>query len=93
MATTTTNSVTLTLGYTGTEFTRKYKFTGVDASALPQVKAKIMEYNSGVPETDQQVFISDDYDASDPDNIIGNFKGIVAAQYQTDVEEDINLNI
>ena len=36
------NSVTVTLGYTNTEFTRKYKFGGVSASALPNVKAKIL---------------------------------------------------
>ena len=33
-------------------------------------------------------FISDDYDASDPNNVIGKFSGIIAAQYeQTNVTE------
>ena len=83
-----TNSVTLTLGYTNTDFTRKYKFTDVEVSALPAVKAKVQAYNAAIPAADKKVFISDDYDASDSENVIGEFAGIIAAQYDS-VEEDI----
>ena len=84
----TTNSVTLTLGYTNTDFTRKYKFTDVEVSALTAVKAKVQAYNAAIPAADKKVFISDDYDASDNENVIGEFAGIIAAQYDS-VEEEI----
>lgn len=91
MATTITNSVTLTLGYEGTAFTRKYKFTDVDAGALSSVKAKVLAYNAAVPAADKNVFISDDYDDTDSENIIGEFAGIVAAQYESVEETNIPL--
>ncbi len=86
-----TNSVTLTLGYTNTDFTRKYKFTDVEVSALPDVKAKVQAYNAAIPAADKKVFISDDYDASDSENVIGEFAGIIAAQYDSVEEENIPL--
>ncbi len=92
MAAITKNSVELTLGYTGTESVRKYKFTEVETGSLSSVKTKILAYNAAIPAADKKVFISDDYDASDPENVIGEFSGIVAAKYTTDVETDINLD-
>lgn len=88
----TTNSVTLTLGYTGTDFTRKYKFGGVSAGSLSAVKGNILAYNAAIPEADKLVFISDDYDSSDSENVIGRFKGIVAAQIEQSETTEINLN-
>lgn len=88
----TTNSVTLTLGYEGTDFTRKYKFGGVSSAALASVKGNILAYNAAIPAADKKVFISDDYDASDSENIIGQFKGIIAAQAETSTTTEINLN-
>ena len=89
----TTNSVTLTFGYTGTDFTRTFKIADVDDSALPSVKTKILAYNAAIPAADKKVFISDDYDASDPEDIIGEFAGIVAAKYTVDSVTNINLNV
>lgn len=88
----TTNSLTLTLGYKGTDFTRKYKLDGIENSALDNIKANIMNYNADIPAADKQIFISDDYDDSDPNNIIGTFESIVAASYETVEYTRINLN-
>lgn len=87
----TVNSVTLTLGYSNTDFTRKYKITGMDSSAFSSVKTKILAYNAAIPTADKTVFISDDYDPSDSENVIGEFAGIVAAQYDTTEETNIPL--
>lgn len=92
MATTTTNNVVVTLGYSNTDFQRTYKIADVDTSALPSVKTKIRAYNADIPAADKKVFISDDYDASDSENIVGEFTGIIAAKIVQDEEEDINLN-
>jgi len=86
---TTENSVILTMGYKDTNFTRKYQLNNVDASALVDVKAKVMEYNANLPEQDKNIFISDDYD---PIAGKGTLTGIVAASYKTVTYERINLN-
>lgn len=93
MATTTTNSVILTFGYSNTDFQRNYKFANVENAALSSVKSKIIAYNANIPAADKKIFIADDYDDMDEENIIGEFVGIVAAKVQTDVENDINLNV
>ena len=76
----TANSITLTFGYTGTDFTRKYKITDVAAEDLATAKSKILAYNANIPAADKKIFISDDYDDTDSRNIVGEFNGIVAAQ-------------
>ena len=86
------NSVTLTMAYTGTDFTRKYKLDGVSVADLAQVKAKVLAYNANLPAEDKQIFISDDYDASDPENIIGTFESITSASYEVVEYTRINLN-
>ena len=88
---TTTNSVTLTMSYTGTEFKRKYKLDVAD-SALSSVKAKVLAYNESIPAADKQIFISDDYDNSDPENVIGELASISAASYEVVEYTRINLN-
>lgn len=85
-------SLTLTLGYKGTDFTRKYKLNNLTQQAVETAKAKIKAYNRNVPEADKNVFISDDYDNSDPNNIIGTFESIKAAQYEVVEYTRINLN-
>lgn len=86
---TTTNSVTLTMAYTGTDFTRKYKFDGVSDEQLDNVKAAVMNYNSTLPAADKKIFISDDYDATQG---IGELASISAASYETVEYTRINLN-
>lgn len=93
MATTTTNHIAVTLGYSNTDFQRTYKITDVDDTALENVKTKIRAYNAAIPAADKKVFISDDYDDTDSENIIGEFSGIIAAKLVTEEEEDINLNV
>lgn len=85
-------SLTVTLGYRNTDFQRKYKFNGITQQAAETAKAKIKAYNADIPAADKKVFISDDYDNSDPDHIIGEFESIVAAQYESVTYERINLN-
>ena len=93
MATTTNASLVVTLGYTNTDFQRQYKFTDLEIGSLSTVQAKILAYNADIPAADKKVFISDDYDDTDPNNIIGEFSGIVAAYSKVDVDTDINLNV
>lgn len=92
MATTSVNSVVLTLGYENTDYQRKYSFDGVPTEQLEDVKSNVLSYNQSLTESDKTIFISDDYDASDPQAVIGRLKGIVAAQYSTVVTQNIPLN-
>ena len=89
-------SVTMTLGYSGTEFTRKMKVANVQLSALNNVAAKAKAVNASLAGgTDgglADFFRSDDYDASDSENIVGKFSGIVSVQSETVEETEINLN-
>lgn len=85
----TTNSVTLTMAYTGTDFTRKYKLDGVAAADLQNVKAKVLAYNASVPAADKQIFISDDYNSATG---VGELASITAASYETVEYTRINLN-
>lgn len=89
------NSATLTFGYTGTEFTRKYTFNNLTAADCANLKTKVLALNASIAGgTDGGLgdfFISDDYDATDPNNIIGKFNGVVAAQYEASTVTDIPL--
>lgn len=79
------NSVTMFFGYEGTDFTRKYKFENVSASALLGVKAGIKAVNAslaaGTAGGLSTFFLADDYNGT-----IGAFTGITAAQIDS-VEE------
>ena len=90
------NSVTMTLGYTGTDFTRKFKIDNVDAGALSSVKGKILAINASIAGgTDgglSDFFRADDYDATDANNVIGKFNGITAAQIDSVEVTTLNLN-
>ena len=84
------NSVILTLGYTNTDFTRQFKIDNVDAGAFSSVKDNVLAVNAsllaGTDDGLAQFFLSDDYDATDSENVIGKFNGIVDA---TIVEQTI----
>lgn len=90
------NSVTLTFGYKGTDFTRKYKFDDVESGALSSVKTNVLAFNAslagGTADGLDAFFISDDYDASDPENVVGELASITAAQLDTVNTTIINLN-
>lgn len=90
------NNVTLTLGYSNTESTRTWKIDGLSAAALPQIKSKILAINASLAGgTDGGLgdfFRSDDYDASNPNLIVGKFTGIVAAKAESTEVENIPLN-
>lgn len=90
-------TVTATLGFSNTESTRKMKFTDVSAEALANCKATAKAINAslaGGTDGGLKEFIrSDDYDASDPNNIVGEFTGIVALESYNGTETEINLNV
>ena len=89
------NSVILTLGYTGTDFTRQFKIDNVDSGALSSVKAKVQAFNASIAgglsaaNGLAEFFISDDYDASDSENVVGEFSSIVGAQIIEETVTDI----
>lgn len=86
------NTVTLTFGYKGTDFTRKYKFDDVETGALSSVKANVLAFNASVTGGASSAggldtfFISDDYDAA---NNVGELASITAAQYETTTVTEI----
>lgn len=90
------NFVTITLGFGGTTETRKYKFDDVDDSDLEDVKTKVQALNAslaaGTDEGLAEFFRSDDYNAADPNNIVGEFNRIVAAQIDEVTTTEIDLS-
>ena len=78
------NSVTMTLGFSNTEFTRKLKLENVADEAISGVKSKILAVNASLSGGNdgglKEFFISDDYDATDSNNVVGQLTGITAAQ-------------
>lgn len=84
-------SIQIDLGYTNTDSKRQMTFSNVDAGALSSVKSKILAINaslaSGTDGGMKDFFRSDDYDASDPDGIVGQLESITAASYT--VTDDI----
>lgn len=89
------NTVTITMGYEGTDFTRKMKFDGVADSLLADVKPKIKAINTSLAGgTDGGLgdfFRADDY-AAGASSTIGTFNGITAAQIDSVEVTYINLN-
>lgn len=88
--------VKMVFGYSNTDFTRTYNFAGLSAAAITNLKSNVMAVNAslaaGTDDGLADFFRSDDYDATDSENVIGKFTGIVALQSVVDEEEDINLN-
>ena len=92
-----TRSVTMTFGYSNTDVTRKYKFDVVSEEALEAAKDKILAINASLKGgTDGGLgdfFRADNYDATDPNNVVGKFTGIVAAQTDELEATDIDLGL
>lgn len=76
-------SITVELGYEGTDFKRRYKISGVSEAAFNNLKDKILAFNDNVPEEAKTVFVSDDGE--------GEMKGIAAALWSLVEDEAINL--
>ena len=87
------NSIKLTFGYEGTDFTRNLTIGGVADSVIPGVKTKVKAVNASIAGgTDDGLadfFRSDDYDS---DEGIGTFTGITAATVVTTETTHINLD-
>lgn len=95
MADTTINrTLELTFAYTGTDFQRTYKIDEVDESALETIKSKILAINAslkaGTDDGLAEFFISDDFDDSDPNNVIGKFRAIVDAELKITESETLS---
>ena len=86
------NTIKLTLGYEGTDFTRNFNIPNVSNEDATTAKTKIKALNASLAGgTDgglDAFFRSDDYDAQEG---IGTFSGITAAQIVTTTTEYINL--
>lgn len=87
------NSATLTFGYTGTDFTRKYTFDDLTDEACENLKANVLGLNAsleaGTAGGLSAFFISDDFDATEG---IGYFNAVTEAQYKSETVTDIPLN-
>lgn len=88
-------SVTMTLGYKDTDFTRKMKFDNVATGALADVKTKIKAVNASLKAgTDGGLgdfFRADTY-AAGASATIGTFSEITAAQVDTSIINVIDLS-
>jgi len=84
------NSITMTMAYNGTEFTRKYKLDDLEDSALEQAKEKILAINASLAGGNDgglsEFFVADDFDGTN-----GKLKAISAAVIDSVVETDIPL--
>lgn len=85
----------ITLGYSNTDFTRQYKIEH-DAIGTPeQAEAAINALNASIAGgTDggfADFFRADDYDATDPNNIVGKCIGVVSAQIDALNEYQLNI--
>ena len=88
---TTENVVELTLGYSNTDKTRTYRFTVSDDNILDSIAANVNTYNANITDADRKVFISDDYDDTDAQNIVGALSGIIGARSIVTTEQEIQL--
>ena len=90
------NTVTITMGYEGTDFQRKIKFDGVADSIVSDVKDKCKAINASLAAgTDGglgEFFRADTY-AAGASATIGTFNAITAAQIDSVEIEYINLNV
>lgn len=91
-------SVTLTLSYTNTDFTRKMKFEDMnpDTWALSFSLAGVKNINAslaaGTDDGLADFFRSDDYDDSNPGKIVGKLAKISGYQYDDVTITDIPLD-
>lgn len=86
------NSATLTFSFTGTDFTRKYKFDDLTQAQCEALKTNVKAINAsltaGTAGGLSAFFISDDFDATQG---IGYFEAISAAQYEASTITEIDL--
>ena len=86
------NTLKMTLGYNGTDFTRNFNIANVDDNDISTVKTKIKALNasvSGGTDNGLSAFLrSDDFDATEG---IGTFSGVTAASVVSTTVEYINL--
>lgn len=65
---TTTNSLTLTTTYTGTDFSRNYKINGIADEAFPNIESKIEALNAslaaGTAGALSSIMVADDFDGT-----------------------------
>lgn len=84
------NKLTMVLGYTGTDFTRNFIIDGIANADLPQIESKMIAVNASLAGgTDgglKEFFRADDYDASDPQNIVGELRNIKSARLESTTE-------
>lgn len=89
------NSVQMKLKYTNTTFERQMTISEIADDDLPQIKSKILAINASLAGgTDgglSDFFVADDYDASDPEFIIGKFNNISEAKIISINEREIPL--
>ena len=89
-------TLTLTLGYKDTNFTRQMKFGGLSDADLADIKENIAALNASITGgTDDglaEFFRSDDYDATDSQNVVGICTGIVAAEADETTTTIIDLS-
>ena len=87
------NSLKMTLGYEGTDFTRNFTIANVGDDDLTTVKTKIKALNASVAggtDNGLSAFLrSDDFDSTEG---IGTFSGITAAKIVSTEVEYIDLN-
>lgn len=93
------NRIDMTFTYDGTDFTRAVKISDVTAEVAADsasVKTKIKAINTslagGTSGGMDTFFRADDYDDSDPNDVIGTFKGISAAKIVSETVTNINLD-
>ena len=85
-------SITLTLGYSGTTFKRNIKMENIsdeleNSAIVANIKAVNASLSGGTDGGLKEFFISDDYDATDSNNVIGELTGITAAAV-----DDVTVN-
>ena len=90
-------SITLTLGYSGTTFKRNFKIEGIsdeleNSAIVANIKAVNASLSGGTDDGLKEFFISDDYDATDSNNVIGELCTISAAVIDDVDYTDIDLN-
>lgn len=89
-------TVEITMGYSNTDFSRKYTIADVPQSAYANIEAQAISVNdslaSGTDGGLADFFRSDDYDDSNPQQIIGRFNRITDLRSKVQTVNNIPLN-
>lgn len=88
--------LSLVLGYSNTDFTRLMKIENVPASALSSVANATIALNAslaaGTDDGLADFFRADDFDDSDPNNVVGKLSAIKSIYSNVITTEPIDLN-